>query len=98
MAVLERGKGQVIQLAYNALRLEMEERVLPLAQKKDVGIIARVPLYYGILAGNSNPTLLSLATIIVRTPCRHPPCANLSRGLRGFRNWQASLLATLLHS
>ena len=55
MAVLERGKGQVIQLAYNALRLEMEERVLPLAQKKDVGIIARVPLYYGILAGKFKP-------------------------------------------
>ena len=55
MAVLERGKGQVIQLAYNALRLEMEEQVLPLAQKKNVGIIARVPLYYGILAGKFKP-------------------------------------------
>ena len=55
MAVLERGKGQVIQLAYNALRLEMEESVLPLAQKKNVGIIARVPLYYGILAGKFKP-------------------------------------------
>jgi aryl-alcohol dehydrogenase-like predicted oxidoreductase len=51
MAVLERGKAQVIQLAYNALRLEMEDNVLPLAQKNNVGIIARVPLYYGILAG-----------------------------------------------
>jgi aryl-alcohol dehydrogenase-like predicted oxidoreductase len=55
MAVLERGKGHVIQLAYNALRLEMEEKVLPLAQKKNVGIIARVPLYYGILAGKFKP-------------------------------------------
>ena len=55
MAVLERGKGQVIQLAYNALRLEMEEKVLPLAQKKNIGIIARVPLYYGILAGKFKP-------------------------------------------
>ena len=55
MAVLERGKGQVIQLAYNALRLEMEEQVLPVAQKKNVGIIARVPLYYGILAGKFKP-------------------------------------------
>ena len=55
MAVLERGKGQVIQLAYNALRLEMEESVLPLARKKNVGIIARVPLYYGILAGKFKP-------------------------------------------
>jgi len=55
MAVLERGKGHVIQLAYNALRLEMEASVLPLAQKKNVGIIARVPLYYGILAGKFKP-------------------------------------------
>jgi aryl-alcohol dehydrogenase-like predicted oxidoreductase len=51
MAVLERGAGHAIQLAYNALRLEMEDQVLPLAQKKNFGIIARVPLYYGILAG-----------------------------------------------
>jgi aryl-alcohol dehydrogenase-like predicted oxidoreductase len=55
VAVLGRGKGQVIQLAYNALRLEMEEDVLPLAQRKNVGIIARVPLYYGILTGKFKP-------------------------------------------
>jgi len=55
MAVLERGKGQVIQLAYNALRLEMEEKVLPVAREKNVGIIARVPLYYGILSGKFKP-------------------------------------------
>jgi aryl-alcohol dehydrogenase-like predicted oxidoreductase len=51
MPVLERGAGHSIQLAYNALRQEMTEEVLPLAQKKNFGIIARVPLYYGILAG-----------------------------------------------
>ena len=55
MAVLARNKAQVIQLAYNPLRLEMEEGVLPLAQRKNVGIIARVPLYYGILAGKFKP-------------------------------------------
>ena len=33
----------------------MEQSVLPLAQKKNVGIIARVPLYYGILAGKFKP-------------------------------------------
>src|SRR3989454_4932599 len=55
MAVLERGKGQVIQLAYNALRLEMEEKVLPVAREKNVGIIARVPLYDGILSGKFKP-------------------------------------------
>jgi aryl-alcohol dehydrogenase-like predicted oxidoreductase len=54
-AVLARGKGHSIQLAYNPLRLEMEEQVLPLAQKKNIGIIARVPLYYGILAGKFTP-------------------------------------------
>ncbi len=55
IAVLGRGKGHVIQLGYNALRLEMEEQVLPLAQKKNVGIIARVPLYYGLLSGKFRP-------------------------------------------
>ena len=28
---------------------------MPLAQKKNVGVIARVPLYYGILAGKFRP-------------------------------------------
>ena len=51
IAMLGRGKGHVMQLGYNALRLEMEDEVLPLAQRKNMGIIARVPLYYGILAG-----------------------------------------------
>ena len=55
IAMLARNKGQVIQLGYNALRLEMEDNVLPLAQKKNVGIIARVPLYYGILSGKFKP-------------------------------------------
>jgi aryl-alcohol dehydrogenase-like predicted oxidoreductase len=55
VAVLGRGKAQVIQLAYNPLRLEMDENVLPLAQRKNVGIIARVPLYYGILSGKFKP-------------------------------------------
>ncbi len=56
IAVLERGAGHAIQLAYNALRLEMEEAVLPRAREQDFGVIARVPLYYGILAGKFLPT------------------------------------------
>ena len=51
LAVLERGTGHSIQLAFNALRQEMAAEVLPLARKKNFGIIARVPLYYGLLAG-----------------------------------------------
>ena len=54
MAVLQRGAGHSIQLAFNALRQEMLPEVLPLAQKKNFGIIARVPLYYGILTGKFN--------------------------------------------
>ena len=54
-AVLERGAGHAIQLVYNALRQEMAPEVLPLAQKKQFGIIARVPLYYGILTGKFKP-------------------------------------------
>jgi aryl-alcohol dehydrogenase-like predicted oxidoreductase len=55
MAVLERGAGHTIQLAYNALRQEMATEVLPRAQKQNFGIIARVPLYYGILTGKFRP-------------------------------------------
>jgi aryl-alcohol dehydrogenase-like predicted oxidoreductase len=51
MAVLERGAGHSIQVGFNALRQEMLPEVLPLAQRKNFGIIARVPLYYGILTG-----------------------------------------------
>ena len=51
LAVLERGAGHSIQLAFNALRQEMATEVLPLARKKNFGVIARVPLYYGLLAG-----------------------------------------------
>ena len=51
LAVLEHGAGHSIQLAFNALRQEMAAEVLPLARKKNFGVIARVPLYYGLLAG-----------------------------------------------
>ncbi len=51
LAVLERGCGQTLQLVYNALRQEMAEEVLPQAQARNFGVIARVPLYYGLLAG-----------------------------------------------
>jgi aryl-alcohol dehydrogenase-like predicted oxidoreductase len=51
MAVLQRGAGHSIQLAFNALRQEMRPQVLPLAKQKNFGIIARVPLYYGLLTG-----------------------------------------------
>src|SRR5256885_11777794 len=105
MAVLERGKGQGIQLAYNALRLEMEEKVLPLARKKNVGIIAPVPLYYGILAGEFKPDTVFFNddhrshTLPPETMRELAPRAEKLRALAGdgnFARW--SLKFILAHS
>jgi aryl-alcohol dehydrogenase-like predicted oxidoreductase len=40
-----------VQLEYNLLAQEPAEKIFPLAQKANVGIIARVPLRRGILTG-----------------------------------------------
>src|SRR5256884_6426922 len=105
MAVLARGKGYSIQLAYNPLRLEMEEQVLPLAQKKNLGIIARVPLYYGILAGKFKPDTKFAATdhrshtLPPETMRELAPRAEKLRALAGdgnFARW--SLKFILAHS
>ncbi|MGH9555024.1 MAG: aldo/keto reductase [Terriglobales bacterium] len=55
LAVLRRDCGHTLQLVYNALRQEMAAEVFPMAQHKNFGIIARVPLYYGLLAGKFTP-------------------------------------------
>lgn len=49
-AFLDRDCGHTIQLVYNLLRQEMTE-VFPIAQRKNIGVIARVPLWYGLLTG-----------------------------------------------
>lgn len=51
LAVMQRNVGDVLQVGYNALRLEMVNEVFPRAQEANYGIIARVALYYGVLAG-----------------------------------------------
>lgn len=51
IAVMKRGAGHALQVGYNALRQEMEAEVLPMAMERSYGIIARVPLYYGLLTG-----------------------------------------------
>lgn len=53
-AFLDRGQGDTIQLVYNLLRQEMTE-IFPLVQRKNIGVIARVPLYYGLLTGKISP-------------------------------------------
>jgi aryl-alcohol dehydrogenase-like predicted oxidoreductase len=51
IAAVNGGRSDTIQLEYNLLAQEPAEKVFPLAQKADVGIIARVPLRRGILTG-----------------------------------------------
>jgi aryl-alcohol dehydrogenase-like predicted oxidoreductase len=55
LAALEGGLSDTIQLEYNLLVQEPAEKVFPLAQKKNVAIIARVPLRRGLLTGKLKP-------------------------------------------
>ena len=56
IVAVETGKADTIQVVYNILHQDPEERLLPLAQKENVGIIVRVPLERGILSGRFRNT------------------------------------------
>ncbi|TVR35023.1 MAG: aldo/keto reductase [Spirochaetaceae bacterium] len=47
--------AHAIQLVYNRLEREPEERVLPLCIEQDLGVLARVPLASGFLSGKYAP-------------------------------------------
>ena len=49
LAVLEDGRFDTLQIAYNAIDKHLEQRVLPLAQERNVGIIVRSVLLRGVL-------------------------------------------------
>lgn len=49
LAVLEDGHFDCIQVAYNLLDRQFEERVLPLAKEKDIGVVIRSVLLKGAL-------------------------------------------------
>jgi aryl-alcohol dehydrogenase-like predicted oxidoreductase len=51
IAALNGGRSDTVQLEYSLLAQEPAEKIFPLAQKANVGIIARVPLRRGILTG-----------------------------------------------
>ena len=51
IAAVNGGRSDTIQLEYNLLAQEPAARIFPLAQKGNIGIIARVPLRRGILTG-----------------------------------------------
>jgi aryl-alcohol dehydrogenase-like predicted oxidoreductase len=51
IAAVKDGRSETIQVEYNLLAQEPAEKIFPLAQQMNVGIIARVPLRRGILTG-----------------------------------------------
>src|SRR5262249_57017710 len=48
IAAVKGGRSDTIQLEYNLLAQEPAEKVLPLAQEANVGVIARIPLRRGV--------------------------------------------------
>lgn len=51
MAAVKDGRSETIQVEYNLLAQEPAEKMFPLAEQANVGIIARIPLRRGILTG-----------------------------------------------
>ena len=55
VAAVKGGRSDAIQVEYNLLAQEFAGEVFPLAQRADVGVIARVPLRRGLLTGKFTP-------------------------------------------
>ena len=55
LAAVEVTRPDTIQIAYNVVRREAEDRFLPAARAANIGIIAREPLANGLLAGKYGP-------------------------------------------
>jgi aryl-alcohol dehydrogenase-like predicted oxidoreductase len=51
IAAIQTGKPDTLQVVYNILHQDPEDELFPLALREKIGIIARVPLERGILAG-----------------------------------------------
>jgi aryl-alcohol dehydrogenase-like predicted oxidoreductase len=51
IAAVKGGRSATIQVEYNLLAQEPAEKMFPLAQQANIGVIARVPLRRGILTG-----------------------------------------------
>jgi len=55
LTLIERGLADVIETTYNIIERDAEKKLFPGAQSHKVGIIARVPLCTGFLAGKFTP-------------------------------------------
>lgn len=56
LVAIETSKPDTLQVVYNILHQDPEEKLFPLAQKDNIGIIARVPLERGVLSGRFKST------------------------------------------
>jgi aryl-alcohol dehydrogenase-like predicted oxidoreductase len=56
LVAIETGKPDTLQVVYNILHQDPEEQLFPLAQKENIGILARVPLERGVLSGRFKST------------------------------------------
>jgi aryl-alcohol dehydrogenase-like predicted oxidoreductase len=56
IVAIETGKPDTLQVVYNILHQDPEEKLFPLAQKENIGILARVPLERGVLSGRFKDT------------------------------------------
>ena len=57
LILLDRGLADVIETTYNIIERDAERKLFSVAQSKGVGIIARVPLCTGFLAGKFTPNV-----------------------------------------
>lgn len=53
--IVESGHIDAVQLIYNIFDQQPQERLLPTAQANQVGVLVRVPLFEGLLAGKLRP-------------------------------------------
>lgn len=51
IAAVKTGRSDTIQVEYNLLTQEPAEKIFPLAQEANIGVIARIPLRRGVLTG-----------------------------------------------
>ena len=56
LVAIDIGKPDTLQVVYNILHQDPEEKLFPLAQKANIGILARVPLERGVLSGRFKST------------------------------------------
>lgn len=53
--LMENDLVEVLQITYNIFETEVEQRLLPLAEEKGVGLLCRMPLARGVLTGKFHP-------------------------------------------